>query len=129
MLADHLTFGVGLNNFINHVEDYDLSGMSRIKKYPVHNIVLMEFSETGLFGGVAFLVLVATLLVQTVRWSLRSKDPEYRMLGLFLACGLVGFWVAEMSGFVSRIPIMTSLLWCCVGLIYALQRVDREHAA
>jgi hypothetical protein len=129
MLADHLTFGVGLNNFIGHVEDYDASGMSRIKKYPVHNIVLMEFSETGLLGGIAFLVLVATLLVQTMRWSLRAQDPEYRMLGLLLACGLAGFWVAEMSGFVSRIPIMTSLLWCCVGLIYALQRVDAEDAA
>jgi putative inorganic carbon (HCO3(-)) transporter len=128
MLADHPALGVGLNNFINHVEEYDASGMSRIKKYPVHNIVLMEFSETGFLGGIAFLVLVVTLTLQTFRWSLSCNDPYYRMLGLLAACGLVGFWFAEMSEFVSRIPIMTSLFWCCIALIYAIRRVDREAA-
>jgi hypothetical protein len=128
MVEDHPMLGIGLNNFVNVVEHYDATGMSRIKQFPVHNLAMLELSEVGLLGGTAFLVLIVTLVVQTLRAGKRCLEPESQMLCIGLACGMIGFWLADMTGFSYRIPIMTSFVWSCVALALALPRVDEARA-
>lgn len=128
MIGEHPFFGVGLNTFLETVGSYDTSGMTRVKAYPVHNVYLLEWAENGIAGGTAFVILVGVMLWQMLAASRRAASASYRALAVALVCGLAGFFFAEMSGFVYRIPIMTSFVWSCVALVLALGSVaHREH--
>lgn len=129
MAGDHPLFGIGLNDFLNNVVAYDTSGMTRLKAYPVHNVYLLELSETGAAGAAAFAFLVGTLIWRMFRYSKRAANPQYRAVSAALACGAAGFFVAEMSGFVYRIPVMTTFIWSCAALALALGSVSQQQAS
>ena len=126
MAQDHPAVGIGLNNFADFVEQYDKTGMSHYVHYPVHMLYLLEASETGIPGGIAFLIFVAVTCIHGFQLTKRILVAEYRILGAFLVAGLVGFWLAESTGFVYRIPVMTSYVWCCLALLCALPKLDLE---
>ena len=123
MLEAHPLLGVGLNSFETVVQDYDPSTMSRVKRFPVHNILLLELSETGVLGGTAFLVLWVVVLRRMFIAVRRIASPRLKTLALLMTCGVVGFFVADMSNFVYRVPIATSLIWAQVALVLAAERV------
>jgi O-antigen ligase len=112
-----------LNSFVTVVEQYDETMMSRIKAFPVHNILFLEFSETGILGGVAFIVLWILTMRCMFAAARRTASPFPRVAALFISCGIVGFFLADMAGFTYRIPIMTSLVWAQVALA-----LSAEHA-
>lgn len=119
MAADHPLLGVGLNTFTDHVVQYNPSGTSRLKAFPVHNAYLLELAETGFPGGLAFGGMVVAMIAATFRAS-RQSSAETRMLVLALAAGIAGFWVTQLSDYFYRIPIMTSLVWSHAGLAIGL---------
>jgi hypothetical protein len=123
MVKAHPFLGVGLNSFVTVVEQYDETMMSRIKAFPVHNILFLEFSETGILGGVAFIVLWILTMRCMFAAARRTASPFPRVAALFISCGIVGFFLADMAGFTYRIPIMTSLVWAQVALA-----LSAEHA-
>jgi O-antigen ligase len=126
MTQDHPALGIGLNNFTDFIEQYDGSGMSHYIHYPVHMLYLLEASETGIPGGIAFVIFVAVTCIHGLQLTRRIRVAEYRILGAFLVAGFAGFWLAEFSGFVYRIPVITSYLWCCLALLCALPKLDPE---
>jgi hypothetical protein len=128
MTLDNPVTGVGLNTFINEVRDYDTSGMSRLKPYPAHNVYLLETSETGLPGGIAFAMLVLTMAWRTLRAASGCIDPRARTFALFVAASIVAFWFVEIADFVYRIPVLTTLLWAQVALVFAIARLDGQAA-
>lgn len=121
MAADHPLLGVGLNTFTDHAVDYNASGTSRLKAFPVHNAYLLELSETGFPGGLAFGGMVLAMIAGVVRAARRSEG-ETAVLTLALAAGIAGFWVTQLSDYFYRIPIMTSLVWAHAGLVFGLAR-------
>ncbi len=54
-------FGVGIGNFVNWFMDMD-SGLPQWVYQPVHNIYLLIYSETGIFGISSFLLFLFFLL-------------------------------------------------------------------
>ncbi|MBI3109609.1 O-antigen ligase family protein [Candidatus Daviesbacteria bacterium] len=71
-------FGVGLNNFISAQQDL-VSGPSRFLQ-PVHNIFLLELSETGIIGLIGFIGLIGYFLkLPSIRYTLYA----ILFLGLF----------------------------------------------
>ncbi|MFN3326662.1 MAG: O-antigen ligase family protein [Bryobacteraceae bacterium] len=126
MLLDNPFTGVGLNNCINHILNYDISGLSRIKPYPVHNLILLEFSETGLAGGLSFLALLWILFRTMWRSALACGSQRSRALAIFAMCGFAGFLLGDMTNFVYRIPVMTAIVWAHAGLVVALGRSGGE---
>ncbi len=108
--------GVGLNSFETVVQQFDESTESRLKPFAVHNILLLELSETGMLGAAIFVVfwfITFRCMIASVR---RAKIPFARVVGLFSICGLLGFFLADMTGFSYRIPIVTSMVWVQVAL-------------
>lgn len=119
MMADHPLFGVGLNSFIETSDSYDVSGEGRLKKFPVHNVFLLEASEIGIPGGIAFLILVLTMVWRTMSKARGCPAHGMRIFAVLSASGIAGFWFAQISDFVYRIPILTTILWVHVALVYA----------
>jgi O-Antigen ligase len=122
MIAAHPFAGVGLNGFEEASSSYDPSGEQRLKRFPVHNVYLLEASEVGVPGGLAFVATVFFVVVRTQRAAARCASGV-RLLPLMVACGIAGFWFAQVSDFVYRIPILTTILWSQVALAFASARV------
>lgn len=75
--------GVGLNNFLNQTASSRLiSGTSRFFQ-PVHNIFLLNLSETGLVGLVGFLLFLIVAIAKL--WG----ERQMRVSRVFLYCWLV----------------------------------------
>jgi hypothetical protein len=55
----------------------------------------------------------------------RQSTGETRVLVLALAAGIAGFWVTQLSDYLYRIPIMTSLVWAHAGLAIGLARAEQ----
>ncbi|MBI3485575.1 O-antigen ligase family protein [Candidatus Daviesbacteria bacterium] len=72
--------GIGLNNFINQTAVSNLiSGPNRFLQ-PVHNIFLLELSETGLVGFLGFLMLI----LLPMKKLMRNKTNYYGKILLFI---------------------------------------------
>jgi len=119
MTKAHPFFGTGFNSFTEVMADYDTTGMSRLKKFPAHNVYLLELSEGGFSTGLAFLGLVGVIILRVFQVSGRSGSRALRTVAVFTACGICGFWLTQVSDYVYRIPILTTLVWFHVGLVYA----------
>ncbi len=129
MVKAHPFLGVGLNSFVTVVEQYDETMMSRIKAFPVHNILLLEFSETGILGGLAFLAMWVITIRQMLAAARRTVPVFSQVVALFASCGIVGFFLADMTGFTYRIPIVTSLVWAQVAVVLCAEHAVPSHAA
>ncbi|HEX4769550.1 MAG TPA: O-antigen ligase family protein [Bryobacteraceae bacterium] len=119
MLSEHPFLGIGLNSFDVVASDYDASTTSRIKVYPVHNCVLLEFSELGLFGGTSFLILLGAAFVTLYRSARTASSVAGRLISIFTGCGVGGFFLGDLSNPLYRTPILTSLVWAQFGLAIA----------
>lgn len=64
MIKDNFLFGVGLNNFTVFVDRYNHDSPDIRFSQPVHNIFLLTFSESGVFG---FLLLVGLIGISLKR--------------------------------------------------------------
>jgi hypothetical protein len=126
MLVANPVSGVGFNNFVNHVQRYDTSGLSRIKPYPVHNLILMEFSEIGFLGGVCFLALFGAIFRLAWLSASSARLQGTRAFILITGCGLVGLLFGDLTNFVYRVPVMTSAVWAQISLLAALERRGDE---
>lgn len=128
MMRAHPMLGIGLNSFMEATDAYDPSGSQRLKKFPVHNVYLLEASEVGIPGGVAFLVMVVTIIVQTLRTAARTPQ-QWHWFCLLVAAGIGGFWFTQISDFAYRVPILTTILWSQVALVFAAAQISRTEAA
>lgn len=61
IVKENFWFGVGLNNFIPSLVKVSNTFVNSWELQPVHNIFLLVFSETGIFGLVAFFSLFLNL--------------------------------------------------------------------
>jgi O-antigen ligase len=71
MIKENFFIGVGLNNFIPNLVRYSGSFINSWELQPVHNIFLLVFSETGVVGFLAFIVLLFASLT-TYHYALIS---------------------------------------------------------
>ena len=69
MIKDNFLFGVGFNNFTVFVDKYNYDSSDLRFSQPVHNIFLLIFSESGIFGFLLFISLVGFSLKRLVNSS------------------------------------------------------------
>lgn len=69
MIKDNFWFGVGLNNFTVFVDSYNYDSRDIRFSQPVHNIFLLVFSESGIFGFILFLSFIWFSLKRLVNSS------------------------------------------------------------
>ncbi len=96
MIKNHFWFGVGLNNFIPNLVKVSNTFVNAWELQPVHNIFLLIFSETGIFGFVAFCFLVFS-----------SLSPITYSLFAILATGLSDhYWLTLQQNMLLFVYVM-----------------------
>lgn len=120
MLADRPLLGVGLGCSVLGWPLYAPSGIGTGGWLHSHNTFAQVLSETGLLGGVPFLLLLAVALWKAHRvareWRWAGRPDRARLAGAlaiglwgFLACGLAGGHV--LSWFPYLLLGMVSAVW------------------
>jgi O-antigen ligase len=120
--------GIGLNNLWLVQNDYLPIELMRIDikyRYIVHNKYLLVWSETGLFGFMAFLLLLLAAAGRALRALVRAVDPyvSITMAGLLVALSV--YLIHMMSDPFNARPRL-QLLWLIIALIAAVSRIARE---
>lgn len=62
IIKDNFWTGVGLNNFIPNLPKVSNTFLNAWELQPVHNIFLLIFSETGIFGFISFVFLILSTI-------------------------------------------------------------------
>ncbi len=120
--------GIGLNNLWLVQNDYLPIELMRIDikyRYIVHNKYLLVWSETGLFGFMAFLLLLLAAAGRALRALMRATDPyvSITMAGLLVALSV---YLIHMMSDPFNARSRLQLLWLIIALIAAVSRIARE---
>lgn len=119
-IKNHFLWGVGLNNYCYATVMEDISGIAATNpEFPVHNLYLLYFSETGLFGFMLFLTFIISVFARGVR-NLTLPDLDNFSLAVIVG-GLGGFasiLLQSLLGWGVRSITLFSLFFL-LGLIVA----------
>jgi hypothetical protein len=120
MIESHPLGGVGLNSFIHVMERYDPRDVMRYFPATVHNLYLLETAESGIPGGLLFLLLFGAILASSLRRLRAVSDPALVWVAAALIAGFLGFAVSQVADFSHRIEPLRSIVWVHVGLLFGV---------
>ena len=127
MFDAHPLVGTGLNNFQAVMEQYNHLGLI-FDGNPVHNLFLLQASETGLIGFVGLLMAGLPVLFMALKVA-RSRDRLYSAIGMAVAAMFAFFIVEEMFVFSLRQDHPRTLFWLLAGLVAACSRLMNQPEA
>lgn len=127
MVKVHPFFGFGVNTFSRYFLEYKPAAYHDIRY--THNSYLQMWSEIGIFGLLAFLSIIFTILKITLR-DMRKKIQN----GLegFILLGLVTGYIAFLiqSGLDTNLfsLVLTTLFWVMTAYLVALNKfLEEKH--
>lgn len=129
VLKDYPLLGVGLNNFTNVVQHYDrLTVFLPQFHHPVHNIYLLELCETGVPGGLFFILLLFGIC-KIGFTAIRQSSRRLRYVAAAAISVHAGFLVIGVADWSYRLPEMNTIFWMNAGILGALFFVSCAESA
>ncbi|MFG6446527.1 O-antigen ligase family protein [Microbacterium sp. P07] len=113
--------GVGTNNYLNYVGQYDLLTAGGL---PVHSAVLLAIAEVGILSFALFLVPLVAAVVYSIRNVGRSSPT--RSYALALIAGSPGIVVIATTGWGLIRGQFLVLLLFAIGYLVSAQRARSE---
>jgi len=120
IIKDYPLFGCGINTYALISGSYN----SGLGGYP-HNSYLQMTAETGLIGMMVFLWMLIVLFYDSIKASRIIKVQADKMLFFGFLTGLLGFLIHSFFDTNFYSVQLGSLLWVIIGVIVALQRVEK----
>lgn len=118
MLKSRPLFGVGWSHFYEVVTDYGAD-----RHLLAHNTVISVFAETGLFGGICFLLLIKACITQMYR-IYRSQPADHdNLMTATLATGLMISLSVFLFNTSFSVKDHDPTFWMLVSLITACHRI------
>jgi O-antigen ligase len=128
MIRDHPLLGVGYTQFPDHLSDYGVE-----KKMLAHNTLLSVTAETGLSGGLLFVMIVVTTWRSLWRvWRAASRDPAQHDLACLtqgVMIGLVAFLINTNFSVKDADPIYWAILGVAGSIVVLHTRLSGEAGA
>ena len=126
MIKVHPFFGFGINTFSRYFPQYKSPEYAGIMYS--HNSYLQMWSEIGIFGLLAYLTLIFTILTKTLR-GIREKLKKgfYGFILLGSIAGYIAFLI--QSGFDTNLYslVLTTLFWVMSAYILSINKVLTEY--
>lgn len=120
----HFFLGVGSNNYALIAHNYnsaEVGNLGYIIYSSVHNVILLNWAETGLFGLLIFLFFLINPLL--FAWKLiLSTDRYLSIISLGLGCALLVMFIQmQVDPFIARPK--TLFVWLLITLITGLNNL------
>lgn len=90
-----------------------------------HNIFFQVALDTGLPGVIAYLGVLA--IAAKVSWDVARQDARLRPLALGLLAGLVALHVYGLTDALAPGSKPALIFWCALGVLAALEKIDRTQ--
>jgi O-antigen ligase len=127
MIEDHPLLGVGVNNYPLAMEPYLAHYLLSDFIYPVHNVYLLFFAETGIGGLIAFVWILFAIVREGAKcW--RTGDRLLSPLALGCAGATVGFAVQMLFDPLRNCPA-ADLLWLFGGVVATMSRLSGSFSS
>ncbi len=125
VIGAHPVLGIGPGSYGFAYKSYLTSEFSDAWLYTVHNEYLLRTAETGIVGGLVFVVLLLKAFAQARRVS-RRGDWEQKTFGLGMTAALVAlcwqmYWV-PWRGFTYN-----AMLWLLLGATEGVARLQQSQ--
>ncbi|HLI43117.1 MAG TPA: O-antigen ligase family protein [Acidimicrobiales bacterium] len=124
--ATHLWAGIGLNNFQQVMDQYNTKNLI-FNGNPVHNLLLLQGSETGILGVIGMVFIGLTFFGLAIKLS-RVGDPLLRSIGVMAVVAYVFWYAEEQLEFSLREDAPLALFWILAGLVVASLRIANGEA-
>ncbi len=111
MLRSNWVFGAGLNGYPEALEPYHTATHYEIFQYP-HNFIFNIWTELGILGLIAFVVLTLAILKTTHRSSLIA----HRYIAFFALIEITIHGLVDVPYFKNDLAILT---WVLIAILYA----------
>jgi putative inorganic carbon (hco3(-)) transporter len=129
MLVDHPLLGVGLGCSIVGFDRYVEAGELTRTSLVVHNTFIQALAETGLLGGLLYLILIFGAIASAHRIASgpgeSEEAQERRIVGAALFASLVGFAVCGLSSG----EVLSWFPFILLGLLSACRRLPTDEGA
>jgi putative inorganic carbon (HCO3(-)) transporter len=128
ILEDHAFTGIGVNNLWLVMHDYlplELLGLKRQYRHLIHNKYLLVWTETGLFGLLSFLWLLAAACRRAILSLRRASDPYTSIVMAGLLAALAVYLIHMLSDPIAT-RVRMQLFWFILALITATSRIARN---
>lgn len=126
MIENNPLTGVGLNAFTNVMKHYDHTGVSGYFMFPVHNIYLLTAAETGLFGLLAFIIVMCVFLYTGIQIVRKGKVLLARQIAFCAVSGLVVIYLSGLLGWSWRLDCLQVVFYLLLALVASAKKVERE---
>lgn len=123
LIKENFWFGVGAGNWQVSYTKFSISGVSEALEGATfqrpHNDFLWIFSEIGIFGLIAFLLLFAIPIFTSIRKFLALPYSNSSLSQLLIACYLLGFLVISFFDFPKERIELLVLSFVLLAYLYA----------
>ncbi len=100
MIKAHPVTGVGLGQYVAHVQEFAPAPLTSYQFFPVHNIFLFVTAETGVIGLLCFLLFIGSILRKVLKAEMTL--PLIALLSTFAGLLFIGccdfYLVGEQHG-------------------------------
>ncbi len=128
MFVEHPLIGVGWNNFVDVMEQYDEFGASKSFRYPAHNMYLLVMAETGLIGIISYLALIYGIYKVHKNTIKRAGDVSVSNASAAALVSIIAILITGIQGWSFRADSIQAIIWINFGIICALNDRAKRHA-
>lgn len=123
IITTHPLLGVGLNNYMQVMTDYDITGITSSVHEPVHNVFLLIGAETGLIGLALFLMLIGAVLLTC--WHVYKQGNHLlRVIAIGIISTIAILSITNLADVHLKTDGLFALFWCLIGLTLAIQKLS-----
>ncbi|MFX0195088.1 MAG: O-antigen ligase family protein [Candidatus Hodarchaeota archaeon] len=126
MIKQNPVFGIGINNYIEVMANYDPTGLAYCYFHPVHNVYLQIAAEIGVFGLCIFLWFLFVLYREALQNFKKSLDFASN-IRIGLIGGITALLVHSMVNNGSVGDGIFILFWLFTGLLVATIRMSPKR--
>lgn len=130
MIKEHPLFGVGNGNYVSlydsYVKKYPQLSYGGYTRFPSHNSYLKIESELGIFGGLAFLAVLSSIIYKVRAVTVKFKDGLHAPFYIgFLSSALVFLFMNFFDNLLF-VPKVAVYFWIFAALADALLLNDKK---
>lgn len=123
MIKSHPIFGVGINNFTEVSQNYDITFYGN--PYPVHNIYLHIAAEIGIIGVFIFILIIFRFYKYGIHY-IRSENSVYTGIVVGMLGGVTGFLIHGMVDCTYLGSYLFAILWFFIGILMGIREISSD---
>lgn len=121
MIKDHPIKGVGNGNYRALYEKYRILYKNKIEYYPgqnfhPHNIFIKIQTELGIFGTLAFLAMVLSIIYRLINFIKKSRDEFYKSFYKGFLASFVAFIMMNLIDNFFSAPKVIAFFWILIAV-------------